>query len=49
MANIKFDDFLNEQLKDSKFKTTFEEENKKLSSSAAILLTRKEMDGHGQN
>lgn len=43
MANIKFDDFLNEQLKDSKFKAAFEEENNKLSSSAAILLAREDM------
>lgn len=43
MANIKFDDFLREQLKDPKFKASFEEENNKLSSSAAILLAREDM------
>lgn len=43
MANIKFDDFLREQLKDPKFKASFEEEDNKLSSSAAILLAREDM------
>lgn len=43
MTNVKFDDFLKQELKDPKFKAAFEEENNKLSSSAAIFLAREDM------
>lgn len=43
MTNVKFDDFLKQELKDPKFKAAFEEENNKLSSSAAIHLARENM------
>lgn len=42
MSNIKFKDYLNEQLKDPAFKKEFENETTKLESAIALTKVRKE-------
>jgi len=46
--NIKFEDFLNNELKDPDFRAGFEEENNRLASSVAIHQARENM-GWTQN
>ena len=43
MANIKFRDYLNEQLKDPAFRAEFEAENTRLESAIALSQTREEL------
>lgn len=42
MPTIKFDDFLNEKLKDTNFKASFEAENAKLKSAVALMKAREQ-------
>lgn len=41
MSNIKFDDYLNQQFKDSEFKEAFESENERLESAIAVTKVTK--------
>lgn len=43
MANIKFRDYLNEQLKDPAFRAEFEAESTKLESAIALSQTREQL------
>ena len=42
MSNVNFQDYLNEQLKDPKFKTEFDTESAKLESAVALAKIRKQ-------
>lgn len=43
MSNVNFNDYLNEQLKDPKFKAEFEAESARLDSAIALTKSREEL------